>query len=299
MATTQATARGANVFAPAKDEKKLSPLVVSTTDLPAMPLVAAKILELSADPATSAVKLQQIIADDQAMTARILKVANSAVYSHSRRIKTLSEAADLLGFDSVRSLAVTGAARNLYDTGSAPSGLKERLMWEHSIGCALACRLLVEQRLPEMAEEAFLAGLLHDIGKLALAVRLPESFDAVVQAVYGENLSFVAAEHSQLGFDHAQVGSLLVNSWNLSPDLEYVVRHHHDTELPESAQPLLLYLDLGNRLCHRLGIGFAENGALDLVDSPSNMILGLPPEVFHHTARVLQETLEHELEVFI
>ena len=299
MDTTQATARDANVFAPARDETRLSSLVVSTADLPAMPLVAAKVLELSADPGTSAAKLQQVIADDQAMTARILKVANSAVYFRSRRIKTLSEATDVLGFDSVRSLAVTSAARNLYDTSSAPSGLKERLLWEHSIGCAFACRLLVEQRLPELAEEAFLAGLLHDIGKLALAVRLPESFDAVVHTVYSENLSFAAAERDQLGFDHAQVGSLLVNSWQLSPDLEYVVRHHHDTEVPSPAQPLLLYLDLGNRLCHRLGIGFAENGALDLVGSPSNLILGLPPEVFQHTARVLQETLENELEIFI
>jgi HD-like signal output (HDOD) protein len=299
MGTTQATAGGTGVPAADTEKDQLSSIIMSTRDLPAMPQVAAKVLELSSDPDTSASQLQQVISDDQAMAARILKIANSAMYSCSRRIKTLTDAIVMLGFNSIRSLVVTSAARNLYNIRAAGSGLKERLMWEHSIGCAFACRLLIQPRLPGLAEEAFLAGLMHDIGKLVLTMRLPEQFDVVVQTVYNEDRSFVQTEREHLGFDHAQVGSLLVNKWKFSPELEYVILHHHDPEALSPDQPLLLYLDLANRLCHQLGIGFQEDGDLEIVDSAANQILGHPPDVFTEVAQTLQETLENEMEIFI
>jgi HD-like signal output (HDOD) protein len=154
---------------------QLKNIIMTTRDLPAMPQVASKVLELSSDPNTSAQQLQQIIADDQAMTARILKIANSAMYSCSRKVKTLTEAIVMLGFNSIRSLVVTSAARNLYNTRNSTTGLKERLLWEHSIGVAFACRLLVQDRMPALAEEAFLAGLMHDIGKLVLNLQVPDA----------------------------------------------------------------------------------------------------------------------------
>ena len=125
----------------ANPEQQLNDIVMQTRDLPAMPQVATKVLELSSDTNTSAQQLQQIISDDQAMTARILKIANSAMYSCSRKVKTLTEAIVMLGFNSIRSLVVTSAARNLYNTSRATTGLKERLLWEHSVGSAFACRL--------------------------------------------------------------------------------------------------------------------------------------------------------------
>ena len=174
----------------AKVAEKLRKIIMTTRDLPAMPQVAAKVLELSSDPDTSAQRLQQVIADDQAMTARILKIANSAMYSCSRRVKTLTEAIVMLGFNSIRSLVVTSAARNLYNTNSSRTGLKERLLWEHSIGAAFACRILAAEYAPNLTEEAFLAGLLHDIGKLVLNQKAPREFDEIVQVVYNQNRSF-------------------------------------------------------------------------------------------------------------
>ena len=185
----------------------LRQIIRSTRDLPAMPHVAGKVLELSGDPDTSAQQLQKVISDDQAMTARILKIANSAMYACSRKIKTLTEAIVMLGFNSIRSLVVTNAARNLYMTGSQRMGLKERLLWEHSIGTAFGCRLLVQERYPHLAEEAFLAGLMHDIGKLVLNLHASEQFDEIVQIVYNENRNFAETEAEVFGYDHAAVGA--------------------------------------------------------------------------------------------
>jgi len=298
---------GISVMAPLPTEtgdsrgssEKLKNIIMTTRDLPAMPQVASKVLELSSDPNTSALQLQQIIADDQAMTARILKIANSAMYSCSRKVKTLTEAIVMLGFNSIRSLVVTSAARNLYNTRKSTTGLKERLLWEHSIGVAFACRLLVQERIPGLAEEAFLAGLMHDIGKLVLNLRVPEEFDEIVQQVYNENKPFSSTEKEILGFDHAEVGARLVNKWNLSPVLEETILNHHNPQAMTADNPLLLYLDLGNKVCHKLGIGFYDEPDLDINNCPANSILGLPPETFDTVAVRLQETLETEMEIFI
>jgi putative nucleotidyltransferase with HDIG domain len=279
--------------------EQLNSIIMTTRDLPAMPQVASKVLEMSADPHTSALQLQQIISDDQAMTARILKIANSAMYSCSRKVKTLTEAIVMLGFDSIRSLVVTSAARNLYNTRNASTGLKERLLWEHSIGVAFACRLLVQERFPALSEEAFLAGLMHDIGKLVLNLRVPEQFDQIVQLVYNDNLPFNSTEKEILGYDHAEVGAKLINKWNLSPMLEDTILHHHNPEAMTIDNPLLLYLDLGNKLCHKLGIGFVDEPDLDINNCLANQILGLSPKNFEVTILRLQETLESEMEIFI
>ena len=280
-------------------DEQLKRIIMTTKDLPAMPLVATKVLELSSDPNTSASQLQQVISDDQAMTGRILKIANSAMYSCSRKIKTLTEAIVMLGLNSIRSLVVTSAARNLYNTRNSTAGLKERLLWEHSIGTAFACRLLIKDSMPAMQEEAFLAGLMHDIGKLVLNLQIPDSFDEIVQIVYNENQAFPRIERRMLGFDHAQVGAMLVSKWNLSPALEEVIGNHHDPATFTAEKPLLLYLDLANQLTRKLGIGFLEEPDLDVAGSLANQLLGLPPERFIATAAILQEKLESEMEIFI
>ena len=278
---------------------KLKQMIMTTRDLPAMPHVASKVLELSGDPNTSAQQLQQVISDDQAMTARILKVANSAMYACSRKVKTLTEAIVMLGFNSIRSLVVTSAARNLYNTGRARMGLKERLLWEHSIGCAFACRLLVQDRYPLLTEEAFLAGLLHDIGKLVLNLQTPDQFDEIVQIVYNENRGFCETERELLGFDHTNVGALLVNKWKLSQGLEMIIRDHHKPDAFNDETPLLLYLDVANNLCKKHGIGFVDAPDLDLSQLASNQILGLDESVFEDVGSRLQSTLETEMEIFI
>ncbi|MCB1183732.1 HDOD domain-containing protein [bacterium] len=299
MTTTLDATLEATATADPRTAEKLHSIIMTTRDLPAMPQVASKVLELSSDPNTSAKQLQQVISDDQAMTGRILKIANSAMYSCSRKVKTLTEAIVMLGFNSIRSLVVTSAARNLYNTRKSRTGLKERLLWEHSIGSAFAARLLAAERAPSLAEEAFLAGLMHDIGKLVLNLRVPEQFDEVVQIVYNENRPFHVTEHEMLGFDHTHVGALLVNKWKLSPVLEDVILNHHNAEALSPENPILCYLDLANRLCKKMGIGFIDDPDLDLMNCPANQILGFGPETFEHVAEVLQETLESEMEIFV
>lgn len=281
------------------DQNALKDIILNAKDLPAMPHVAAKVLELAGNPETTAAKLQKVIQDDQAMAARILKIANSALYGCSRQIKTLTEAIVMLGFNTIRSLVVTSAARNMYLQEGKTMGLKERLLWEHSIGCAIACRILVNPRHPAYAEEAFLAGLMHDIGKLVLNQYASDVFDQVVQEVYNEGRQFAAVEREMLGFDHTEVGAMLVTKWKLSPVMEEAIRFHH-TEAEFTRERLILcYLDLANNLCKRQGIGFVEAPELDLLSLPSNQVLGFSAAELDVMAQQLGDTLESEMEIFV
>ncbi len=283
----------------AVDSSELKDIILNAKDLPAMPHVASKVLELAGNPDTTAAKLQQVIADDQAMAARILKIANSALYGCSRKIKTLTDAIVMLGFNTIRSLVVTSAARNMYIKSGKTMGLKERLLWEHSIGCAIACRILVSVRHPQLAEEAFLAGLMHDIGKLVLNQYASDVFDEIVQDVYNEGRGFIEVERELLGFDHTEVGFMLVNKWKLSSQLEEAIRFHHSEEEFNENRLVLCYLDLGNNLCKKQGIGFIEDPDIDLVSLKSNEVLGFNEGEFEALTEQLSKTLESEMEIFV
>lgn len=280
-------------------ESAIKEIILNAKDLPAMPHVASKVLELAGNPETTAHRLQKVIQDDQAMAARILKIANSALYGCSRKIKTLTEAIVMLGFNTIRSLVVTSAARNMYLKEGRTMGLKERLLWEHSIGTAIACRILVSGRHPQLAEEAFLAGLMHDIGKLVLNQYASETFDAVVQEVYNDGRQFIEVERELLGFDHAEVGSLLASKWKLSNALEEAISLHHTEGACNEDRLVLCYLDLANNLCKREGVGFVELPDLDLTSLESNRVLGLSEIEIENSAERLRDTLETEMEIFV
>ncbi len=274
-------------------------IILNAKDLPAMPHVASKVLELAGNPETTAHRLQKVIQDDQAMAARILKIANSALYGCSRKIKTLTEAIVMLGFNTIRSLVVTSAARNMYLKEGKTMGLKERLLWEHSIGCAIACRILMSSRHPQLAEEAFLAGLMHDIGKLVLNQYAAEVFDEIVQEVYNDGREFIDVERELLGFDHSEVGSLLVGKWKLSPSLEEAISLHHTTEAFTEDRLVLCYLDMANNLCKKEGIGFVEVPDLDLTSLASNRVLKFSDLELDNLIERLRDTLETEMEIFV
>ena len=281
------------------EQTALKEIILNAKDLPAMPHVASKVLELAGNPETTAAKLQKVIQDDQAMAARILKIANSALYGCSRKIKTLTEAIVMLGFNTIRSLVVTSAARNMYLKEGKTMGLKERLLWEHSIGCAIACKILVTPRHPHLAEEAFLAGLMHDIGKLVLNQYAGDVFDEIVQEVYNDGRPFIDVEREVLGFDHTEVGAMLVTKWKLSPVMEEAIKFHHSAAEFSGERMILNYLDMANNLCKKEGIGFVEAPDLDLATLPSNQFLGFSTVELDMLTQQLRDTLESEMEIFV
>lgn len=235
-------------------------LITNLGDLPPLPQVAAQVLRIAADPDASTDELQRVISTDQALASQILKIANSAMFGMVREVKTLTQAIMTLGFSTIKSVVIASSAKNLYNRGN--SGLQERLMWEHALVTALAGRAYGKQLRFPRTEEAFLAGLMHDIGKSVMGIKFPDRYGAMIRTVYNEQGDTLELELDTFGFDHTMVGEALLHSWNLAQSIEQTVRWHHEpAEAPKENRGLAALVALGNQMAldQKIGIGRPES----------------------------------------
>jgi putative nucleotidyltransferase with HDIG domain len=252
-------------------------LIANLGDLPPLPQVAAQVLRLAADPDSTTDELQKVIGSDQALAGQILKIANSAMFGMVREVRTLTQAIMTLGFSTIKSIVIASSARNLYSRGSA--GLQERLLWEHALTTAIAARAFARSFRSPRAEEAFLGGLMHDIGKSVMGLKFPERYGALVRSVYNEEADGRELELELFGFDHTMVGEALVRSWNLARSLENSVRWHHDPgSAPAEDQVLTSFVALGNQLVLERGVGIGRPESLQSATGQAMAALNLNQE---------------------
>lgn len=183
--------------------------------LPAMPVVAAELLSSLASEDTEVDALARRIAQDQAIAARVLRVANSPFYGLQTQVGSIRDAIVVLGFSTVRSLVLTATVVSGLPAGRCP-GFSQELFWRHGLGVAVAARALA-RKLGRRADELFIAGLLHDIGRLAMVVVAPEDYAEVIATSRAQDCTRQEAEMSVFGYDHAAVGAALAQRWNFPP----------------------------------------------------------------------------------
>lgn len=218
-------------YSPEEQPKILEEIVEVTRGFPAPPLILTRILELTSQPDVAIEKIEQVLSSDAAMAAKVLQLSNSAFYGRSRNIASIREAIVLLGIHAIRSLVVASGTHSLYSNGAGMRELKQK-MWEHSLASAIFCKMLALHQQNNSPEEAFLAGLLHDIGKLVLLERFPVKYAEILHD--GELPTLVALEKEKetFGFTHPQVGAALVNHWLLPENLvEAIGCHHQDCDI--------------------------------------------------------------------
>lgn len=255
------------------ESTKAAKIVEVTGDLPSMPHIAARVLEKLADEDSTPREIHQLIIKDQALAARVLKVANSPYYGASRSISTLRDAVMFMGFDSIRSLVMTAVLKGMF----LNVGLSEKLLWEHAVGCGLAARTIGDEIDFQSREEAYLAGLMHDIGKTALFLRSPAVMQEIMQEVYNDGADFLDIEERKLGFTHADVGGIIADKWRFTTAIEDAIANHHQPDQARSAQELTQIVNLANSICHKLSVGPTRKPDLDLNDRESAKTLGLSP----------------------
>jgi putative nucleotidyltransferase with HDIG domain len=245
-------------------------------NLPAFPAIAMKALQLSEDPNSSARELQSVIAKDQALTARVLKIVNSSMFSFQREISTLSHAVSILGLKTVRSIIVAASMEKMFPSGRQGSGgLAHQLLWQHAWSAALAARVLSNTIRYHNPEEAFTAGLLHDIGKMVLLQNSAYQYSEIINLVHRNEKSFLQAEMEIFGFTHAQVGSLATSKWSFPKHVTDVILYHHDPPSACTYAKLAAVVSLANSIMVYLGVGFEKDPNLKLEENPSARFLRL------------------------
>jgi HD-like signal output (HDOD) protein len=254
----------------------LERIIAKTGDLPPIPTTALRALEMTNDPQVSVRELQSILARDQALTARILRIANSSMYGLRREIATVSHAVAILGLDTTRSILAGACVQQVFQTGMVRArDLGTKLLSDHSWGAGLCCRVIAKYLRYQPLEEAFLAGLMHDIGKPVLLKNLPDRYMPILNDVYRGETTFHESELVVLGFSHAQVGSILAEKWNFPPQLAQAIGYHHNPTAAPKYQQLACITSLANAIMSLLGIGFEKDPDMILHELPPAKVLRL------------------------
>lgn len=207
----------------------LTAIIEMTDDFPAPPMLLTQILELTSDPATPVDKVATVLSGDVGITAKLLKLSNSAFYGHSRTVTSVKQAIVMLGFHTVRSLVVAASTQSLYAGCKDYEGLRKG-MWEHSLATAVFAKILATRLSAWQPEEAYVAGLLHDIGKLVLLQRFPERFAAMIAECKTTSENLLRMENAHFGCTHDLVGAYLVDRWLFPESLVASVGLHHQSQ---------------------------------------------------------------------
>lgn len=259
--------------------KDLEQIIMAAGDLPTIPVVATKVLQLMEDENSTAEDLARAVESDPAVAARVLKISNSSFYGAQRQIQTMPHAIMMLGFVTLKSVVIAASVKQVYH----PYGLTEKLLWEHSFGAGLAARLIAQDMRKINPDEAFLGGLFHDIGKQIMNFLDKEKFQEVMQLSYNENITFETAERMLFPYTHEEAGALVIKKWNFPEHLMKAVMAHHTLDLGDEEDAYLINLtnvvSLSNLFCHRYGVGtMTAVEDLDVAASQPAVTLGLDQE---------------------
>jgi len=293
------------VAANQEETLSLDLLIKRASDLTMMPQVARKVIEMVADQNSSASQLASILEKDPNITARILKISNSAFYGLRREVKTVQQAIVVLGFKSLRSMVVASSSKALHKK----FGITEQMMWDHSIGSAIGGKLLAEGRPSAVGELAFVGGLLHNVGKTIMNNECPQRYVEVMKRVYNESISFLEAEAQVFKYSHPEVGFRIAERWGLPVELSSIIRFYHLTLLDQREREMVYQdtllkqamacVEVATSLCEFLGIGFrAKNESLDLSQLEGAKILGLDQLKLVELSKRMHDVYKRERAVF-
>jgi putative nucleotidyltransferase with HDIG domain len=222
-------------------------------DIPSLPEVVSRIMEIIGKPNTPASEIARLISYDPGLTSKVLRMVNSAAYGFQRQISSIQHGIMILGFNTVRGLVLSASIFKMFEGHAHHQGLGHQQFWEHSMGTAVAARMLAEAfRIPD-SDDIFSAAMLHDVGKIVLDVYFPAHYQPVLQAARQQTLPFhgnvfLQLEESHLGVTHTGIGNCLASKWKLPVTITEVIEHHHQPALAPNCQMLVYVVALANEM---------------------------------------------------
>ncbi len=241
-------------------KKQVLDKIKNSNNLPSLPQVLLKLIEISNDDGSSAADLAEAISHDPSISTKVMRLVNSAYTGAGRRFKGIEQAVVYLGLDTINNIAISTSVYQVFGRTRESSLFKLSRFWWHSFMCASLARIIAHKTSYEFPEEAFLTGLLHDIGRLLLWVNFPKEFASVLQN-HDDSSTIISAEERVFGANHAEVGAWLIKEWNLKTFMSDAVLYHHEPlERIHDAFTLVKIIYLAGIICRALndntGAGF-------------------------------------------
>lgn len=245
---------------------KLRPMIEGINDLPTLPTVVSRIISQIANPATNAADIGKLIEQDQALTSKVLRLVNSAYYGFPKQIKSIQHAVVILGFNKVKTVTTTAAVFDLIRQRDC-AGLDLRRFWQHALGSAIASKVTAEYiGIGHSAEDAFIGGLLHDLGKVVLDQFQHQLYAPVLQYARDKGILLTEAEDEVLGLNHTQIGEWVMEKWRLPQVIVCMVRHHHSPNNSPDRREMVNAVHMGDILVRALGVGNGGDNRIPAID---------------------------------
>jgi HD-like signal output (HDOD) protein/nitrogen-specific signal transduction histidine kinase len=229
-------------------EQSIIDRISTLKELPSLPHIIVKLMEACHDENGSLGDIAEILTNDPSLCAKVLRLVNSAYYGLGSRVEGIDQAVAYLGTDAVKNIAICSAVYQAFNSRKGDSGFNLKVFWWHSLKCALLSRIFAREIAYGSPEEAFVAGLLHDIGKLALWVNFSDKYTELNKQ-YEHRPEMLAAGESQLGATHSQIGAWLLDRWKFQSFVaDSALYHHEPLERIADALPLVQIVYTANKL---------------------------------------------------
>lgn len=244
-------------------------------DLPTLPDVVARVMQIVSNPLTTAEDLNQVISLDPALTFKVLRLANSAFYGFPKEITTITQAVTILGFNTIRNLALSVSVHKMMFADRDRGLFSYRDFWKHCVAVGVCARILARRIGYKNEDNAFTAGLLHDIGKSLLERVDHASFLSAIEASREGKRPLWLVEQEILGVDHAAIGGRLAEIWNLPPDLRLAVERQNQPSAHGACDPLAAAVHAANQICRRRNLGSDGDFGPSDIDPGAEQLLRL------------------------
>jgi putative nucleotidyltransferase with HDIG domain len=226
-----------------------------------IPAIASQIMTKSDDPDSSLAEIADLIANDPALTANLLKICNSAYFSLPRKVESVKDAVAWVGLDQIVELVLTNSVSANFNKGLEGYGLGEGELWRHAVTSAHIAKSLAQRYGASQNKHLiYTAALLKDIGKLILGRFVAFSFEKINILVHSQGYSFNDAEKNIIGMNHEELGAMVGQKWAFSEKLIYMIRHHHLTNESARQDPETTLIYLADIICMMMGICSGTDG---------------------------------------
>ena len=245
--------------------QSLDAVVRRVSEISTLPQVALRVIEVAKDPDAGAADLKAVVEGDPALSARVLRMVNSAACGISTNVTNLHQAISYLGFSNVRNLAMTASVSEIFDEDKQVGTYQRSKLWRHMVSVGVCARMVASRGRISNFEDAFLAGLLHDIGIIIEDQQVHPRFCQMI-AQLRSGMMLTAAEKEGLGFDHCCLGARIAEAWKFPSTAQAAIRYHHASELysGEGAE-IVRCVEVANLICTIKGI---SSVGMNLVKPP-------------------------------
>lgn len=281
-----------------KAKKKREEIVAGIPEFPSVPAPALKVQRLLKSSEVDFSKLAKIIRNDQALTANLLRIANTVSFGGRRKIETVGQAIVRLGTRHVSQMVVGLAAASLMERKIEGYEMGPKALWKHALAVAVGASELARRLDMEDADVAFTGGVLHDIGKVALGNFVKANADTIESIAFEKNVSFRLAERVVMGIDHAELGSLLMENWGVTERLARVIQYHHDPGECEDVHGLVDLVHVANAIAMQAGIGTGIDGLHYQLCTEAVERLGMSEELMEEFPLDVKSRLDNMSDIF-